>query len=168
MESKPEEITAEKRRAFEAALKVGVVTVHLDARAPGVLVPPLVAQNPALVLAFSSGQPALSGLQLNEQGIVQTLQFAAAHERCEVPWSAVWAIVAATGERLTFTDSMPPEVARGLAMQALQLRPLVHEAIAGLKAMQQGAHAPPGFWVGWGRRAHLALTGQEASLIQDT
>jgi stringent starvation protein B len=165
-DAKVAEQNTEKLKAAKRALAAGPLGVRFDARLPGVVVPQLFAKNPMLSLNFS---PKFDppDLDVDEKGLGQTLQFAAVHERCFVPWEAVWGMRAVTGEMLTFPDSLPVDIARQMATLAITLGPIVQEALAAHKAEAAGAQAPPAFWLGWCRRAETALTGREPPIVQE-
>lgn len=88
---------SDHRRDFEAGLRAGVVFVALDPRTPGVVVPAEFMVHAPLVLSFSLAYRPLGGggandLEVDDQGLHQTLSFSGVDFECRVPWPAVIAV----------------------------------------------------------------------------
>jgi stringent starvation protein B len=100
-----------KRDAFEAFLKEGWVSVHLDARRPGVEVPTALATNPHLVLQYGHNMPLpIPDLMVTDAGIRATLSFARAPFATMVPWSAVYIVACTDGRGVLYYEDVPEEV----------------------------------------------------------
>jgi stringent starvation protein B len=102
--------TAEKKERLLLALDRGMVMVHLDARRPGVLVPPELRTEAHLRLNLSYRfKP--SDLSVGEWGLRSTLSFSGTRFTVAVPWSAVFAISSQTSREFwMFPEDMPPEL----------------------------------------------------------
>jgi stringent starvation protein B len=151
---------SEKKDRLLAALDRGMVMVHLDARRPGVLVPPELRSEShlRLHLSYKFVPPDLS---VGEWGIRSTLSFSGARFTVAVPWSALFAITSkVTHEFWMFPDDMPTELtqipppklrAAATARQSLEARPVSLREVDGeRKAGEAEGEAPRG-------RSHLKL-----------
>ena len=101
---------AEKKDRLLAALGRGLVMVHLDARRPGVLVPPDLRceSHLRLHLSYRFDPPDLA---VGEWGIRSTLSFSGKRFTVAVPWSALFAITSkVTHEFWMFPEDMPTEL----------------------------------------------------------
>jgi stringent starvation protein B len=100
----------EKKARLLAELDKGMVMIHLDARRPGVLVPPSL-RNEAylrLNLSYRFDPPDLT---VGEWGVRCTLSFSGSRFKVAVPWSALFAISShVTREECWYLDDTPPEV----------------------------------------------------------
>lgn len=111
MDGAVETRAAEKRRRLEDALGRGLVMIHLDARRPGVSVPPRFAEDFHLRLNLSYRyQP--PDLTTTDWGVRETLSFGGQGFRVAVPWSAIFAITGAGSEENAwlFPEDMPREL----------------------------------------------------------
>ena len=100
-----------KRDAFIAFLREGWVSLHLDARRPGVVVPPAFASEPHLVLQYGRNMPIpIPDLDVSEQGVSATLSFSRAPHRTHVPWSAVYVVACTDGRGILYFEDVPQEV----------------------------------------------------------
>lgn len=107
---------AEKKDRLLTALERGMVMIHLDARRPGVLVPPPLKQEAhlRLNLSYRFDPPDLS---VGDWGIRSTLSFSGSRFRVAVPWSAVFAITSyASKEFWMYPDDMPKELVQQAAL----------------------------------------------------
>jgi stringent starvation protein B len=121
----------EKKDRLLAALDRGMVMVHLDARAPGVMVPAhLRAEHHLrLNLSYRFDPPDLS---VGDWGVRSTLSFAGSRFGVAIPWSALFGITSyATNEFWVYPDALPPEL-----LQAATEKVPAEEV--------PGAVAPPG------------------------
>jgi stringent starvation protein B len=101
---------SEKKDRLLAALELGLVMVHLDARRPGVLVPADLRceSHLRLHLSYKFVPPDLS---VGEWGIRSTLSFSSKRFTVAVPWSALFAITSkVTHEFWMFPEDMPAEL----------------------------------------------------------
>ena len=101
---------SEKKDRLLSALERGMVMIHLDARRPGVLVPPSLKQEAhlRLNLSYRFDPPDLT---VGDWGIRSTLSFSGSRFRVAVPWSAVFAITSyASKEFWMYPEDMPKEL----------------------------------------------------------
>jgi stringent starvation protein B len=101
----------DKKERLLAALEKGMVMIHLDARRPGVIVPPHL-RNEAhlrLNLSYRFEPPDLS---VSEWGVRSTLSFSGTRFTVAVPWSALFAIASHVTKDLfwMYPDDMPAEL----------------------------------------------------------
>jgi stringent starvation protein B len=100
----------EKKTRLLAALDKGMVMIHLDARRPGVRVPPSLRNEShlRLNLSYRFDPPDLA---VNEWGVRSTLSFSGSRFEVAVPWSALFAITShLTKEFWMYPDDMPAEL----------------------------------------------------------
>jgi stringent starvation protein B len=100
----------EKKGQLLAALEKGMVMIHLDARRPGVLVPPSLRNEShlRLNLSYRFDPPDLT---VGEWGVRCTLSFSGSRFKVAVPWSALFAITShLTKEFWMYPDDMPAEL----------------------------------------------------------
>ncbi|HYO59934.1 ClpXP protease specificity-enhancing factor SspB [Archangium sp.] len=100
----------EKKARLLAALDKGMVMIHLDARRPGVLVPPSLRNEAHLRLNLSYRfEP--PDLAVGEWGVRCTLSFSGSRFKVAVPWSALFAVTShVTKEFWMYPDDMPAEL----------------------------------------------------------
>lgn len=100
----------EKKARLLAALDKGMVMIHLDARRPGVIVPPSLRTEShlRLNLSYRFDPPDLT---VGEWGVRCTLSFSGSRFTVAVPWSALFAITShVTKEFWMYPDDMPAEL----------------------------------------------------------
>ncbi len=107
----------DKKERLLSALEQGMVMIHLDARRPGVLVPPHL-RNEAhlrLNLSYRFDPPDLS---VSDWGVRSTLSFSGTRFTVAVPWSALFAIASHVTKDLAwmYPDDMPPELLQQTAV----------------------------------------------------
>jgi len=108
-------------------LSEGDTMVCLDARRPGVHVPPQHAQNPNLRLILNLNFP--HPIEVTVEGISTNLSFGGRRFACYLPMEALWAAFnPQTMQGMMWPDSIPPEVQTELTKQqqnqpALQAAP---------------------------------------------
>lgn len=81
-----------KRDALIRLMDVGVAMVHLDARKPGVMVPAQYAKEHHLRLNFAWAYKIRDLDTSGPEKLIGSLSFAGRNFRCELPWSAIFAI----------------------------------------------------------------------------
>jgi len=115
--------TPEKKDRLLSALDRGMVMIHLDARRPGVVVPPALRCEPHLRLNLSYRfEP--SDLSVGEWGLRSTLSFSGARFTVAIPWSSVFAITShASREFWMFPEDMPPELTRAASPRTVPGKP---------------------------------------------
>ena len=120
--------TPEKKECLLSALDRGMVMVHLDARRPGVVVPPALRSESDLRLNLSYRfEP--SDLSVGEWGLRSTLSFSGTRFAVAVPWSAIFAIISTSHpnrEFWMFPEDIPPELTQSAA--SVRLLPVQAEA----------------------------------------
>ena len=150
-----DERASEKKDRLLAALERGLVMVHLDARRPGVLVPPELRceSHLRLHLSYKFVPPDLS---VGEWGIRSTLSFSGKRFTVAVPWSALFAITSkVTHEFWMFPEDMPTELTQippPTLRAAAQARPPLEVRSVSLREVDgerkagdaQGGEAPRG------------------------
>jgi stringent starvation protein B len=100
-----------KRDAFTAFLREGWVSLHLDARRAGVVVPPSFASEPHLVLQYGRNMPIpIPDLEVTDDGVSATLSFSRAPHRTHVPWSSVYVVACTDGRGILYYEDVPQEV----------------------------------------------------------
>jgi stringent starvation protein B len=100
-----------KRDAFTAFLREGWVSLHLDARRAGVVVPPSFGTEPHLVLQYGRNMPIpIPDLDVTDEGVSATLSFSRAPHRTHVPWSAVYVVACTDGRGILYYEDVPQEV----------------------------------------------------------
>jgi stringent starvation protein B len=100
-----------KRDAFTAFLREGWVSLHLDARRAGVVVPPSFATEPHLVLQYGRNMPIpIPDLEVTDDGVSATLSFSRAPHRTHVPWSSVYVVACTDGRGILYYEDVPQEV----------------------------------------------------------
>jgi stringent starvation protein B len=104
----------DKRQTLLHFLERGVAMVHLDARKPGVEVPPQYAQEAHLRLNLSYRYN-IPDLDLNERRIQATLSFSGRPFRCLLPWGSIFGITSHAGEGQVWPEDLPGEVMEGIA-----------------------------------------------------
>jgi stringent starvation protein B len=100
-----------KQQAFLALLREGWTSLHLDARRPGVIVPPQLQGEPHLVLQYGHDLPIpIPDLEVDEYGVRATLSFSRTAHRTVVPWSAVYVVACDDGRGVLYSEDVPPDV----------------------------------------------------------
>lgn len=104
----------EKRERLGELLDRGLVSIQLDPRRPGVVVPERFRAQPALTLNLSRRFRA-PDLTLAHDAVRVTLSFGGVRTPCELPWSSIFAMVSGVDdEGFLFTDAIPAELAAHL------------------------------------------------------
>jgi stringent starvation protein B len=96
-----------------ALIEQSSVHLHLDPRAPGVVVPAWFKQQPQLVLQVGMNMPVpIPDLYLDDEKMSCTLSFNRSPFFCIIPWDAVFAMRGDDQRGMVWPDSLPPEVAK--------------------------------------------------------
>lgn len=133
-----------KRDAFIAFLREGWVSLHLDARRPGVSVPPSFSTEPHLVLQYGRNMPIpIPDLEVTDDGISATLSFARTPHRTHVPWSAVYVVACTDGRAILYFEDVPKEVSL-LPPPSATARPAVAATAVAPAGEAARAHAADG------------------------
>jgi stringent starvation protein B len=97
--------------AFQAFLREGWVSIHLDARRPGVSVPPEFADSPHLVLQYGLNMPIpIPDLKVTDEGVSATLSFSRQPHQTVIPWSAIYIVACEDGRGVLYQEDVPSEV----------------------------------------------------------
>lgn len=100
-----------KRDVANQLLRKGSLFIHLDPRVSDVIVPPWLRHQAQLVLQVGLDMPIpIPDLRVDENGIFGTLSFSRTPFACNVPWSAVFALVGDEGRGMVWPESMPAEI----------------------------------------------------------
>ena len=102
---------AAKRRRLEAMLGEGIVMLHLDPRAPEVVVPAHLKVGPVLRLNIAYGFR-LPALEVGDDGVYAVLSFSGQNFGCTIPWGAVFALTSPDDPTrgAFFPESVPREL----------------------------------------------------------
>lgn len=108
-----------KMDVARALLLRGSLFVHLDPRIEGVAVPAWLREQPQLVLQMGLDMPIpIPDLRVDDEGVFGTLSFSRSPYRCEVPWTAVFALVGDDGRGMVWPDDLPAEIAAEVEREA--------------------------------------------------
>jgi stringent starvation protein B len=100
-----------KQEAFLTLLGKGWVSLHLDARRPGVVVPAPFASQAHLVLQYGCSMPVpIPDLEATAAGVSATLSFSRVSHRTYVPWSAVYVVACTNGCGVFYREDVPREL----------------------------------------------------------
>jgi len=117
-----------KKETLLAYLARGIAMVHLDARRPGVVVPPQYAMDAHLRLNLSY-RYGIPDFDVSDERIQATLSFGGRSFRCILPWASVFGITShGTGDGQVWPEDLPVEVVhtmseRGAAQKREQPAP---------------------------------------------
>jgi stringent starvation protein B len=129
-----------KRQTLLQYLQRGVTMVHLDARRPGVIVPPQYAGDAHLRLNLSY-RYAIPDFQIDERRIQATLSFSGAPFQCILPWESIFGITSHAGDGLVWPEDLPTEVMQTLSRPEQAPQPVRTER-PGLAAVPREPQAP--------------------------
>ncbi|HEY6080805.1 MAG TPA: ClpXP protease specificity-enhancing factor SspB [Polyangiaceae bacterium] len=119
-----------KKDVALALLEQATVLVHLDPRAAQVQVPEWFKRQPQLVLQIGLNMPKpIPDLNVDDQGISCTLSFSNAPHFCFLPWTAVYALIGASGRGMVWPDDVPKEVAGQYVVTAPKEEPKPRPAL---------------------------------------
>ena len=105
----------DKREALEEFVTIGMAMLHLDARVPGVRVPPFLQNNFQLRLTVSPRFRPFD-LVVDDWGVRQTLSFSGRPFPVSIPWVAIYGLSNVRGEMRRYPHSIPHEVFEALAI----------------------------------------------------
>jgi hypothetical protein len=104
-----------KQEAFLSLLKEGWVSLHLDARSEGVVVPAPFSSQPHLALQYGYNMPIpIEDLEVTPAGVSASLSFSRIPHRTYVPWSSVYLITSTNGTGVLYQEDVPADVALSL------------------------------------------------------
>jgi stringent starvation protein B len=108
-----------KKDVALALLEQASVFVHLDPRNDKVFVPPWFKRQPQLVLQIGLNMAIpIPDLEIDDAGLSCTLSFNRSPHKCQIPWSAVFALVGDNNRGMVWPDDVPPEVTAEAEKQA--------------------------------------------------
>lgn len=138
MSSRQDREFTEKRAALEAFLAHGPAMLHLDARHPGVRVPPWLNDDLQLRLRVS---PRFDppDLLIDEWGVRQTLSFQGRRFPVAIPWRAIYGLSDACDELRLFPRSMPFELIEAVAAS----QGLTSDELEKLRALDERGDVEP-------------------------
>src|SRR5688572_29421007 len=91
-------------------------SVHLDARRPGVLLPPHLSGEPHVRLDYGYAlQPSIPDLEVGDEGIRATLSFNRTPFATFVPWTSVYLIADFDGNGAVWQEDIPGDMLEGMA-----------------------------------------------------
>jgi stringent starvation protein B len=109
-----------KKETLLAWLARGVTMVHLDARRPGVVVPPRYADDAHLRLNLSY-RYSIPDLEVGEAAVSATLSFGGRPFHCVLPWESIFGITSqASGDGQVWPEDLPVEVVQTFAERHAQ------------------------------------------------
>jgi stringent starvation protein B len=104
-----------KKETLLAFLARGIAMVHLDARRPGVSVPPQYSMDAHLRLNLSY-RYSIPDLEIGDERVQATLSFGGRTFRCLLPWSSIFGITSnGTGDGQVWPEDLPVEVVHTMA-----------------------------------------------------
>lgn len=138
MSTRKDRASEEKRAALEDFLAHGPAMLHLDARLPGVRVPPWLQDDLQLRLRVS---PRFDppDLFIDEWGVRQTLSFQGRRFPVAIPWQAIFGLSDASDELRLFPRSMPYELIEAVASS----QGLTGEEFEKLRELEEHGEAAP-------------------------
>ncbi len=100
-----------KQEAFLTFLQDGWVTIYVDARRPGVAVPPHLKTESRLVLQYGLNMPVpVEDLEVTEGGVKATLSFSRQPYSTLIPWTAIYVIACTDGRGVLYKEDVPDEL----------------------------------------------------------
>jgi stringent starvation protein B len=102
-----------KKETLLQFLQRGVAMVHLDARRPGVIVPPQYASEAHLRLNLSYRYK-IPDFEIDERRVQATLSFGGRPFRCHLPWDSIFGITSHGGDGQVWPEDLPREVIKTL------------------------------------------------------
>jgi stringent starvation protein B len=103
-----------KKQTLLQYLQRGVTMVHLDARRPGVIVPPQYSTDAHLRLNLSY-RYAIPDFEIDDRRIQATLSFSGAPFQCILPWESIFGITSHAGDGQVWPEDLPTEVMQTLS-----------------------------------------------------
>lgn len=100
-----------KLNVATAILNNGSLFIHLDPRLKEVTVPSWLTDRAQLVLQVGWDMPIpIPDLRVDNHGIYGTLSFSRNPFICDIPWSAIFALVSDDGRGMVWEDNIPSEI----------------------------------------------------------
>jgi stringent starvation protein B len=105
-----------KKQTLLQYLQRGVTMVHLDARRPGVLVPPQYATEAHLRLNLSYRYH-IPDFEIDDRRVQATLSFSGSPFQCVLPWESIFGITSHAGDGQVWPEDLPTEVMQTLGQK---------------------------------------------------
>lgn len=105
-----------KKQTLQQYLQRGVTMVHLDARRPGVLVPPQYATEAHLRLNLSYRYH-IPDFEIDDRRVQATLSFSGSPFQCVLPWESIFGITSHAGDGQVWPEDLPTEVMQTLGQK---------------------------------------------------
>ncbi|HEX7598587.1 MAG TPA: ClpXP protease specificity-enhancing factor SspB [Polyangia bacterium] len=100
-----------KQEVFLTMLSEGWVSLHLDARRQGVVVPAPFSSQAHMVLQYGRSMPVpIPDLEVTAAGVSASLSFSRVPHRTYVPWSAVYVIACTNACGVTYREDVPADL----------------------------------------------------------
>jgi stringent starvation protein B len=128
-----------KKQTLLQYLQRGVTMVHLDARRPGVSVPPQYAHDAHLRLNLSY-RYSIPDFEIDERRVQATLSFSGTPFQCVIPWESVFGITSHSGDGQVWPEDLPTEVMQTLGRP--ERPPAARPDRPGLSAVPRETRAP--------------------------
>jgi len=128
-----------KKQVLLAYLERGVAMLHLDARRPGVTVPPEHRDEAHLRLNLSH-RYGIPDLAIGDASVQATLSFGGRPFHCVLPWEAIFGITSHAGEGQVWPEDLPVEVS---AHSEAALRPAESPPSPVFKVVEREPPASP-------------------------
>ena len=96
----------DKPKMIEAMLEKGMVTIYVDNKTPGAVLPQYLAGEERVVLNLS--WRFRLPMRLTESHLIAVLTFQGKNFECQIPWNRIWCARDVNGEAILFVDSFPP------------------------------------------------------------
>jgi stringent starvation protein B len=110
-----------KQQAFLALLREGWTSLHIDARRPGVIVPPTFRREAHLVLQYGHDLPIpIPDLEVDDYGVRATLSFSRTAHLTVIPWTAVYVVACDDGRGVLYAEDVPEDVPVIAARQTIE------------------------------------------------
>jgi len=127
-----------KKQTLLQYLQRGVTMVHVDARRPGVVVPPQYAGDAHLRLNLSY-RYSIPDFEIDEGRVQATLSFSGTPFQCILPWPSIFGITSHAGDGQVWPEDLPTEVMKTLGRSERQPPPRAERP--GLVAVPREAKA---------------------------
>jgi hypothetical protein len=112
------ESRSDQKTTIERLLDDEQVLVHVNAQAPGVQLPPHLAENRTVTLRLSRFFK--GDLTTDDKKAVAELLFGSEYFTCILPWSSIWGASSIRGEEFIWAEAAPEEILQLVLAQQQQ------------------------------------------------
>lgn len=105
-------VEKEKFETINRLLDDEYCVVHVDAGAPGLVVPSHLYHNQSVTLKLS--RLFRGGIEIFSDRVVANLLFDTSYFECIIPFKAIWGVTSATGHNVVWPQSAPQEILKTL------------------------------------------------------